>query len=68
MVQCWHVAAWGWLTDLKRRQKEQVLQRLAGKPKEELDLQALQSQMGTIVADVRAVLLRSARYVTRPGP
>ena len=64
-MQCRHMAAGGWLTDMVGcRQKEQVLQSLAGKPKEELDLQALQTQMGTIVADVRAVLVRSAHDVT----
>ena len=43
------------------RQKEEVLKGLAGKPKEELDLPALQRQLGTLVADARAALVRSAR-------
>ena len=45
------------------RQKEELLEGLASKPKEEQDLPALQAQLGTIVADARAVLVRWAMHL-----
>ena len=45
---------------LASRQKEQLLQSLNTKSKEQQDLPALQAQLGTIVADARAALVRWA--------